>query len=553
MSLFGGDDQELRITLQAKDEASADIAKVNASVGNLAKGFAIGTIAVDALRTGFRFLSGVVTDLMREFEQQSLAIGQMNAVLNSTHFAAGLTASELVQMSKALSDNTLYTDNQVLSAQNLLLTFTNVTKDTFPRATEAIINMSTALGQDLLSSTEQLGKALNNPIDGLAMLSRVGIQFTGTQTDMITSLVKSGQQIKAEGLILDEIEKKFAGSAQSAYEAASSTTKLEKDAKELEQAIGSGLTPAFNNLLDSVKNNTSGMGSYDDAAYAAFTVTSKLGEVLAAAAVGFGAIGTAIIATTTGVLQFTSDITGLSGVMKALGFDVDQNLSDWRNWAYEGTTGAVSFYDTLHDSNEHVLSSWGELNLAAGTVAKSGPAAYEATAQEAKAAADQIKKTEQAIADTKKTLDDYRKDLQGETTNIAELFVQQEQKVKDIQTQLRDEQNKRPADQDPRTIAELKTQLQKEYTAYTNARGIETQLPDQVAAARTRANETDFERSLGDAEQSIASKEASFAQAITYNINFNDAVAGDAGIRDIIARTIAEINRASALRSAGGI
>src|SRR5438046_2647552 len=101
MALFGGD-QELRVTIKAKDEATATINKLRGSVGDLAKGFAVGTIAVDALRSGFRFLSGVVTDSIREYEQLNQATAQTNAVLASTQHAAGLTATEVVNLSKAL-------------------------------------------------------------------------------------------------------------------------------------------------------------------------------------------------------------------------------------------------------------------------------------------------------------------------------------------------------------------------------------------------------------------------------------------------------------------
>lgn len=62
----------------------------------------------------------------------------------------------------------------------MLLTFTNIGKDTFPKATETLLDMATAMNGGMAPSAEalsaqaiQLGKALNDPIKGISALSRV--------------------------------------------------------------------------------------------------------------------------------------------------------------------------------------------------------------------------------------------------------------------------------------------------------------------------------------------------------------------------------------------
>jgi hypothetical protein len=553
MALFGaGGDQSLNITIKAKDDATAALNKVRLSISDIAKGSAIGELAVRGLTTAFHFLEGIATASIREFEQYNQAVAQTNTVLTSTQHAAGLTANEVIKLSKSISENTLYQDDAVLAAENLLLTFTNISKDTFPRATQAVLDVSTALGQDLSSSAIQVGKALNSPIDGLAMLSRVGIQFTNSQTEMITTLVKSGRTLEAQNLILDELNKKFAGSAKSAYEASSSLTKLQKNVVELEQDIGAGLVPAMNNLYDSFVDAKGAGGSYNDTAFTTFHITSQLAQMTLAAAIGFAAIGTAITNVGTRLEQLGLKYSGASWLLNKFGIDTDRALSSFRDNTNEGLLSAVNFYDTLADRNEKVEMSWGQLNVDATKFGKAGPAAYQATAAEAAKANEQIKKTQQTIADTKKTLDSYRKDLQGETSSVAQAFVDQEQKLKDIQQQLKDAEAKPVNQRDAGQIADLKTQLNKEGTAYANSRYIESQLPTQVADARRRAGETDFERNLEDISKRIADKEQSFAGDIVYNIQFNDAVAGDDGIRKIITTVLSEINRGAALKQLAG-
>lgn len=56
----------------------------------------------------------------------------------------------------------------------MLLTFTRIGKDVFPKAVGPILNVSTAMGTDLNSAALQVGKALNDPAKGINALSRAG-------------------------------------------------------------------------------------------------------------------------------------------------------------------------------------------------------------------------------------------------------------------------------------------------------------------------------------------------------------------------------------------
>ncbi len=552
MALFGGSDQELRVTIRAKDEASREIAKVNNSVGSLAKGFAIGTVAVDALRTGFRFLSGIVTDSIKEFEQQNLAVAQMNATLRSTQYAAGLTAKELVGMANALAETTLYTDDQVISAQNLLLTFTNITRDTFPRATQAILDMSTALGQDLSSSAIQLGKALNNPIEGVSALQRVGVSFNNAQQELIATMVKSGETIQAQQFILDELEREFGESAQSAYEAASSVTRLQKNIGELKEDIGSGLTPALNNLFAAFNSVTVGMGRNVDVGKTVFKTFAAIGEFAAATATGIHTLAASFVTLTTYVAEAPTKLMGVSTALKLLGKDSDTFFSDWREAIRDGVSNTSDFYFSLKEKNDAVLSSWGDMSDEAKVLGTIAPAAYQATAREAAAATKKVEDTRRAIIDTRRALDDYKRSLQVDTQSLAEAFVAQEQKVRDLQSELQTEQN-RGGDADQKRIMELEGDIFREKSALDRARTIETQLPAEVLKGRRRAGLTDFERGVEDIVGRSVQRQQDFAQNIVLNVNFNDVVAGDQGVRDIIERTFKELNRASTLKGMAGV
>src|SRR5262249_44701468 len=138
---------------------------------------------------------------------------QLQAVLKSTAGVAGVSAEKALSLSKALEQQTTFGDEAVLSAENLLLTFTNIKDDIFPDATKTVLDMSVALGQDTKSSAIQLGKALQDPVNGILALRRVGVNFNDDQKKVIENLVNTGHSLEAQKLILKELATEFGGSA----------------------------------------------------------------------------------------------------------------------------------------------------------------------------------------------------------------------------------------------------------------------------------------------------------------------------------------------------
>lgn len=161
-------------------------------------------------------IKGIFNTIIEETRNQEKANALLEARLKSTRYAAGLTAEELKNMSERLRDMSIYEDDAILSAENLLLTFKNVKGDTFERATRAVLDMSTAVGGDLESSVLRIGKALQEPTKGITALRRVGVQLTGTQEEMIKNFVKVGDVAAAQNIILKELESQFGGSAKAA-------------------------------------------------------------------------------------------------------------------------------------------------------------------------------------------------------------------------------------------------------------------------------------------------------------------------------------------------
>lgn len=237
-------DSKLEIIITAKDNASGPLGKIGSALGGMAQ-IAGGFIVANLFGKIADSVTGFFSDSLSEARESIAVHKQLEQVIKSTGGVAGITAEEADKLATSLSQVTNFTDDTILSAQNMLLTFTNVGEKVFPRATETILDMSQALGQDTKSSAIQLGKALNDPIKGITALSRVGVTFTQQQKDMIKAMVEAGDIAGAQGVILDELAKEFGGSAKALADPAILLQNAWANAKE---EVGMAVIPVLNKL-----------------------------------------------------------------------------------------------------------------------------------------------------------------------------------------------------------------------------------------------------------------------------------------------------------------
>lgn len=201
-----------------------------AGVGKVvAAGLAVGAAAATAF--------GVVS--VKAYSESEDKLAQLNAVLKSTGGVAGWTADQAVELSKSLQEVTKFSDEDVLSVENLLLTFTKIGKDIMPQATETVLNMATALGEDTKSASIQLGKALQDPILGVTALRRVGVNFSEDQKKVIENLVNTGRSAEAQQMILKELNTEFGNSARAAGDTFSGKlAKLKNSLNDVQETLG---------------------------------------------------------------------------------------------------------------------------------------------------------------------------------------------------------------------------------------------------------------------------------------------------------------------------
>lgn len=242
---------EIKAVITAEDRASATLANFGRKAGGIGntvkrslKLAAVGIAAAGAAAIAFGVSS------VKSYQESENALAQLNAVLKSTRGIAKVSAKSAISLANSLQKVTRYSDEQVLSAENMLLTFTKIGKDVFPDTTKAVLDMSTAMGTDLKSTAIQVGKAMQDPVRGVTALQRVGVRLSDSQKELVKNLVATGKTAEAQKLILKELQTEFGGSAEAAGKTfAGQLDILKNQFDEVKESIGKTIVDAIIPLM----------------------------------------------------------------------------------------------------------------------------------------------------------------------------------------------------------------------------------------------------------------------------------------------------------------
>lgn len=240
----------VEIVMEGRDNTGGMFDGIGGAFSNL------GNI-VTGIKAGFDLLAGAfngIVDFGSQFVESAMesesAVAKLEAVLRATGGAAGLSSKELQNMANALQEQTMFSDEAILSAESMLLTFRNIGEETFPRALQAMLDMSSMFG-GLEQSSVQLGKALNDPIAGISALQRVGITFSEVQKEQIKNFMELGDVGSAQAIILKEIEQQVGGLAQAMGETSAGQLEIFKNKLDtIKELIGGPLLVIVGSLAD---------------------------------------------------------------------------------------------------------------------------------------------------------------------------------------------------------------------------------------------------------------------------------------------------------------
>jgi hypothetical protein len=185
--------------------------------------------------------------------ESEAAIADLEATIKSTGGTAGVTAKAAQDLANKMQLVTKFSDEEVVSAEAMLLTFTKIGKDVFPDATQATADMAQKFGMDMSQAAITLGKALNDPIAGVTALRRIGVQLTDQQEAQIKSFMAVGDVASAQRIILGELKTEIGGVAEafgktSGGQMAIFMNKLDN----MKEVIGAALIPSLIRFMDAI-------------------------------------------------------------------------------------------------------------------------------------------------------------------------------------------------------------------------------------------------------------------------------------------------------------
>jgi hypothetical protein len=171
-------------------------------------GLNLAAAGVLALGAAFVAMSGKAVSAFAAAERDTLKLEQ---IVRSTGGAAGRSERDIDRLATSITRTTMATEQSVKSAAAQLLTFRTVSGETFDRTLRAAQDLAAVGFGSIESASVQLGKALEDPAQGLSALRRAGITFTETQRGVIQSLTDTGRTAEAQALILAQVEQQVGG------------------------------------------------------------------------------------------------------------------------------------------------------------------------------------------------------------------------------------------------------------------------------------------------------------------------------------------------------
>jgi len=173
-------------------------------------------------------------------EKAIAAVGQVSTV----------TRDEAEGLAMKYRDLAGGSDEAVLSAETVLLRFSQLRGDAFEPALQVALDLAAALGTDVPTAASMLGRALEVPGEGLRALKAAGIVLTDQQKDMIDRMVETGDVAGAQTFLLDALTGTIGGTAAAAADTFSGRmTIMRNHVLEATEGLGKSLMPTIGQFI----------------------------------------------------------------------------------------------------------------------------------------------------------------------------------------------------------------------------------------------------------------------------------------------------------------
>lgn len=491
-------DHKVNVIIAAQNKAEAAFKQA----GDQVKGFqkstenlrgALKTTAI-AGTAAFAAIGVAIAVSLKQAGEAEQGQARLNAVIKSTGGAAGVTAKMVNELAASMSQLSTFTDDEIISAQSVILQFTNISKDIFPQATQAALDLGAKMG-DLSGAAQTVARALQQPAEASRALRAANILLSDTEETLLKRLVETGKGAEAQRMILDKLASVTGGQALASAKSFSGVMMIVRNnVSEVFEAIGKSLLPSlkgaaesFNNVVVKVVKWIEEHPNLVRGIIVAATVITGLVAVL-------GTLGVALLAAQGVAITFGVTLAALTGpiglvvgAIAVLGIGAGVYATKFGG-AKDATEGLEQSVDALMPKLPDFSTGMGDAGRSAAETAK------------------QMKQLRKELQDLYKTAAQQEADA---NTQVAELFIEQEGKITDIKKEMSEKRKEINQAEKSDESTESRNRLQDEYSilqerltteqaSLREHKGMLTGIETEYREAKRRSELSDFERRLED-------------------------------------------------------
>jgi len=285
----------LDLIVNVVTKGARDLDTLSGKLRGLGTGLSIGVTAP---------ILGIGAAALTAAQDAEEAQTKVESVFKSMEASAWTTVEALDAQAEALMNATTFDDESIKDAQAVLLTFSEVTGESFDTALEHSADLAAFFETDMSSAAEFLGKALQAPDDGLAKLGKRGIIFSEEQKQLVADLMAAGDVAGAQAVILDEVARQVGTVAEDlAATSGGQMAQAMNQLGEAGEAIGVFLLPVLSTLAGWLSQLAGWFTSLDPAMQGVIVtiggIVAALGPfllILSALLPAIGAVGVVIAA-----------------------------------------------------------------------------------------------------------------------------------------------------------------------------------------------------------------------------------------------------------------
>jgi hypothetical protein len=148
---------------------------------------------------------------------------------------------------------TKFADDEIIKASTSLSQYYSVSKDEYDRVMSLVLDVAEGTGQSVESVASSLGDVLDNPTEAVRKLVAMKVRLTDQQKEEIEGYIQTGNVASAHGVILDALEGKYKGMAETIGNTTSGKFAILNNIfNDMKENIGTALLPALQSIIEAI-------------------------------------------------------------------------------------------------------------------------------------------------------------------------------------------------------------------------------------------------------------------------------------------------------------